>query len=121
VEAGETYYYVATAVASGAQSAYSNQAEATMPKDTTSTALTSSVNPSIYDQSVTFTATVTPSGGTPTGTVTFKDGSTRLGTGTLGSGKATFNTKTLSVASHSITGVYGGSTDFSGSTSPPRR
>jgi len=118
VEAGTTYYYVVTAVASGIQSVYSNQAEATVPKDTSSTALASSVNPSTYDQPVTFTATVTSSGGTPTGTVTFKDGSITLGTGTLGGGKATFAISTLSVASHSIYGVYGGSTDFSGSTSP---
>jgi hypothetical protein len=90
----------------------------TVKHASSSTSLASSLNPSTYDQSVTFTATVTSSGGTPTGTVTFKDGSTTLGTGTLGSGKATFTTKTLSAGSHAITGVYGGSTDFSGSTSP---
>jgi hypothetical protein len=32
--------------------------------------------------------------------------------------KATFSTSTLSVGTHSITAVYGGATDFSGSTSP---
>ena len=48
--------------------------------------LTSSTNPSMFGQSVTFTATVTvaaPGAGTPTGTVTFMDGATTLGTGTL--------------------------------------
>jgi hypothetical protein len=83
----------------------------------TSTSVASSLNPSTFGQSVTFTATVTSSGGTPPGQVTFKDGSTTLGTATLASGKATLATKTLSVGSHSITAVYGGSTDFSGSTS----
>src|SRR5207245_522918 len=47
----------------------------------TTTALTSSANPSIFAQNVVLTATVSPS--TATGTVTFKDGSTSLGTGTL--------------------------------------
>jgi hypothetical protein len=86
----------------------------------TTTSLASSLNPSLFGQSVTFTATVTSTGATltPTGTVTFKDGTTTLGTGSLGSGKATFKTSALSVASHSITAVYGGSTNFSGSTSP---
>src|SRR5579863_9992825 len=69
-------------------------------------------------QPVTLTATVTSNAGTPTGTVTFKDGSTTLGTGTVGSGRqATFTTSTLSVGSHSITAVYGGDNNFSGSTS----
>jgi hypothetical protein len=55
--------------------------------------------------------------GTPTGTVTFKDG-TALGTSTLnGSGTATFITTSLSVGSHSITAVYGGDTLDVGSTS----
>jgi len=84
---------------------------------TTTSKVTSSLNPSKSGQSVTFTATVTSSGGNPPGTVTFKDGSTTLGTGTLSSGKATFSTSSLSVGTHSITAVYGGSTDFSGSTS----
>jgi hypothetical protein len=87
----------------------------------TSTAVTSSVNPSVYGQSVTFTAAVSvvaPGAGTPTGTVTFKDGSTTLGTGTLdASGHATFTTVTLPAATHSITAVYGGDTNFKTSTS----
>src|SRR5439155_1540230 len=68
-------------------------------KANTSTTLSSSVNPSMFGQSVTFTATVaasTPGAGTPSGTVTFKDGTTPLGTGTLnGSGVATLATSTL--------------------------
>jgi autotransporter-associated beta strand protein len=85
----------------------------------TSTALASSANPSVFGQSVTFTATVTSSeSGTPTGTVTFLDGSTTLGTGTLnGSGVATFTTTSLAVASHSITADYDGDTNFASSDS----
>ncbi len=84
------------------------------------TTLTSSLNPSQYNQSVTFTATVaaaSPATGTPTGTVTFKDGGTTLGTGTLSGGVATYSTSTLSIGTHSITAVYGGDTNFTGSTS----
>ncbi len=73
-----------------------------------------------YGDAVTFTATVTVSGGPATGTVTFKDGATVLGTGTLdGAGQATFATSTLAVASHSITATYGGDATFGGSVSAP--
>ena len=51
---------------------------------TSSTAVVSSANPSIFGQTVAFTATVSVSGtSTPTGTVTFFDGGTSLGNGTL--------------------------------------
>jgi hypothetical protein len=87
----------------------------------TTTGLASSVNPSVYGQLVTFTATVTvdsPGTGTPTGTVTFKDGSSILATTTLdASAIATFSFSVLGVANHSITAVYNGDTNFSGSTS----
>jgi hypothetical protein len=84
-------------------------------KSNTTTTLSSSLNPSTYGATVKFTATVTPSAAT--GTVTFKDGSTTLGTGTLSSGKATYSTSTLAVGSHSITAVYGGDSNYNGSTS----
>jgi hypothetical protein len=87
----------------------------------TTVAVVSSLNPSTFGTSVTFTATVSaqaPATGTATGTVTFKDGSTALGTGTLSSGQATFSISTLSVATHSITAVYAGDSNFTGSTSP---
>jgi len=89
-------------------------------QDGTSTALSSSINPSVNGQSVTFTATVTaaaPGSGTPTGSVTFMDGSTALGSATLGSGKASFKTTSLAVGSQAITAVYGGDGNFTTSTS----
>ena len=49
--------------------------------------------------------------------MTFYDGEAPIGTGTLSGGKATLSTKTLAVGSHSITVVYGGDTNFLGSTS----
>ena len=86
----------------------------------TSTTLTSSLNPSTFGQSVTFTATVaviSPGAGTVAGTVTFKDGSTTLGTGTLSGTTATFSTSALTQGSHSITAVYGSTTGLAASTS----
>jgi len=58
-------------------------------------------------------------GVTPSGTVTFEDGPTTLGSGTLNSsGQAMFTTSTLTVGSHSITASYGGDTTFKEGTSP---
>jgi hypothetical protein len=89
--------------------------------DTTVTVASSNHNPATYGQAITFTATVTPTspaGGIPTGTVTFMDGTTVLGTGTLNSAsQATFTTSLLTAGSHSITAVYGGDVDYAGSTS----
>src|SRR5262249_38229733 len=93
-------------------------ANLTITQANSTTTVSSSSSTSVYGQSVTFTATVTSGSGTPTGTVTFLDGSTILGTGTLdATGKATFTTSGLAVANHSITAVYGGSSNFTGSTS----
>jgi hypothetical protein len=83
--------------------------------------ITSSANPSVSSQSVTFTAKITavaPGSGTPTGTVTFMDGATAIGTGTLDeTGTATFTTSSLSVGTHAIAAVYSGDVDFLASTS----
>jgi virginiamycin B lyase len=84
----------------------------------TTTTVTSSANPSILNQPVTFTAIVTAASGTPTGTVTFMDGTTILNTVTLdATGEATYTTNTLSVGDHVISAVYSGGSDFAGSTS----
>jgi hypothetical protein len=84
----------------------------------TTTTVTSSLNPSINKQPVTFTATVTSAAGIPAGTVTFTDKGTTLGTGSLNaSGQTTLTMSKLSVGSHSIAAVYGGNTSFNGSTS----
>ncbi len=83
----------------------------------TTTTLSSSLNPSLAGQSVTFTATVTPQGsGTPTGTVTFVDGSAELLQVALGSsGQAQFVSSTLSVGSHTISAVCSGDANFTSS------
>ncbi len=90
----------------------------TVTQAATSATISSSANPSAYGQSVTFTASVTPAfAGTPTGTITFFDGSPSLGSATLTAGSAQISTSTLSAGSHSITAVYNGDTNFTSSTS----
>src|SRR5207244_4140213 len=90
-------------------------------KANTSSTVASSTNPSVFGRSVTFTATVSavaPGAGTPSGTVDFKDGVATLASGVaLSGGQATFTTSALSVATHSITVVYGGDGNFNTSTS----
>lgn len=77
-----------------------------------------SENPATYGDTVILTASVTGAGPTPTGTVTFKEGATTLGTQTLdGTGSATVSTNGFSAATHSITVVYGGDVNYAPSTS----
>ncbi len=86
---------------------------------TTTTTATFSPSTPVFGQSVTLTATVaSTTTGTPTGTVDFYNGTTLLGTGTLTSGVATFDTTTLPVSStNSITAVYSGDSTFTSSVS----
>jgi hypothetical protein len=79
----------------------------------TTTAVTSSVNPSDFGQSVTFTATVSSGSGTPPGSVQFKDGGTNLGSSqVLVAGVAQLTTSTLAIGSHTITADFGGDANF---------
>ncbi len=92
--------------------------------DPTTTLVTATVNPTVFGESVTFTATVTanaPGSGTPTGKVAFLNGAGAIagcGGVTLAAGVATCTTATLTVGVHSITGVYNGSANYVTSTSP---
>ena len=80
----------------------------------------SSLSPSNYGVSVTFTATVTGPNATPTGTITFLEGATTIGTGTLdGTGKVTMSISSLVVGNHPITVQYGGDSNFTAVTSSP--
>jgi hypothetical protein len=82
----------------------------------TTTSLGSSSPTSTLGQSVTFTATVSPS--TATGTVQFLDGTTPLGTVALSGGSASLTTATLAVGTHAMTAAYSGDTNYASSTSP---
>jgi hypothetical protein len=85
----------------------------TIRKATTTTAISSSQNPSASGQSVTFTVTVAGLyAGTPTGTITFTDNATSLGTAPLSVGTATLTTSSLSHGKHTIKGSYGGDANF---------
>ncbi|MGA2810464.1 MAG: PASTA domain-containing protein [Candidatus Acidiferrum sp.] len=81
-----------------------------------STALTSSLNPAVAGQSVTFTATVSGSG--PTGSVQFYYGDTVIGAPVaLASGAASFTTSTLPIGTDSITAAYSGDSNNAPGTS----
>ena len=88
-------------------------------KAVTNTVLASSLNPSVYGQAVTFTATVTSSVGTPTGTIQLKNGSAVVASGTLTGGKTLISISSLPAGSDSITATYQGSATFAPSTSAP--
>jgi hypothetical protein len=94
----------------------------TISRAATTVALTSSTNPVALGQSMVLTArlgVVAPGAGVPTGAVTFMDGTTVLGTGTLSNGVATLQTASLALGNHALTAVYGGDSNFMGSTSAP--
>ncbi|MDH2427758.1 Ig-like domain-containing protein [Sphaerisporangium sp. TRM90804] len=87
---------------------------------TTTTTVSSSLNPSKEGQCVTFTATVAATGTAilPTGAVVFRSGTRDLGTAQLqGSGQATLTTCELSEGTHTITAVFQGNGSFLTSTS----
>ena len=89
----------------------------TVNRAATTTTVTSGLNPSTFGQTVTFNANVTSSGGTATGTVTFLDGATTLGTANLVNHRGSFTTSALTGGTHSITVAYSGDTSFAPSTS----
>jgi sugar lactone lactonase YvrE len=84
----------------------------------TTTALVAAPNPAVAGQAVVFTATVAPAPtGTPAGSVSFYNGTTLLGMGTVASGIATFTTSSLPTGGLSLTAVYSGNAGSAGSTS----
>jgi hypothetical protein len=92
----------------------------------TVTGIESSDNPSTFGDSVTLTAVVAaadPTAGSPTGSVTFTEGSTVLGTATVatsgGRQQASITVSGLSAGSHAVVATYSGSTTFAPSTSAP--
>ncbi|MGA9884723.1 MAG: Ig-like domain-containing protein [Candidatus Acidiferrales bacterium] len=92
----------------------------TSRRTATSTTLASSTTSIVDGDSVTFTASVTPASGTgtPTGTVTFRDDTAKLGSVTLnGSGVATLTTTVLPIGTDAIIAAYSGDQNFAASTS----
>jgi len=90
----------------------------------TQTMLASSASAALPNLPITLTATVvsnTQNGGAPTGTVTFTDGSTNLGSAPLtavnGNGVATLPATLTALGMHTITASYGGNADLTASNS----
>ena len=117
---------VAAAYAGSAPYAASSSAPLTQVVDAarTRTVVTSSANPSVAGQEVTYTAAVSavsPGSGVPAGTVTFADGTTTIactgGNQTLSSGTATCSVSHAAASARSITATYAGSPGFQASTS----
>ena len=83
-------------------------------KGTPTVGLSATPNPSASGSPVTFTATVSGTGPTATGTVTFKDGATPIcsNVGLNGEGQAQCVTSTLTVGTHSITADYSGDGNY---------
>jgi hypothetical protein len=85
---------------------------------TSTASLVSASNPSNYPDPVTLTATIT-GGVTPaTGTVTFKEGNTVIGTAVADNSVATFSTSTLAVGTHYLVASYAGDSGHAPSASP---
>lgn len=85
----------------------------------TTTTVSSSANPSITAQAITFTAVVAGATGVPTGTVLFKDGASTLCAASLttvgGKAQAACTTSALAAGAHTIAASYGGSAAFGAS------
>jgi hypothetical protein len=87
-------------------------------QESSRTTLSSSVNPSVLNQSVTFTANVlTQFGEAVTGSVTFKLGTTTLAAVPVVSNQATYTLTLTSTGTSSITAEYSGDSNTLGSTS----
>jgi uncharacterized protein (TIGR03437 family) len=88
-------------------------------KNATTVALSASPGPYLVGQPVTLTAMVSGASGlTPTGTVTFLDGTTALGTAQLDTaGKASFTTSSLSPGARGLTAGYAGDANFNSANS----
>src|SRR5208283_430878 len=79
--------------------------------------LTSSLNPSTYEQNVMFKVTVTNSSHTPSGSVNFYDGATLLGNVALTGDSAEISNAILTAGSHTIKAVYSGDSNFKSDSS----
>ncbi len=110
-----TATYSGDSLHSGATATIVQQIVGDLP---TQIALISSSNPGIHGTPVVFTATATSTGGsTPTGAVTWYDGSFSLGTATLVNGAASISTGSLGVGPHTITATLTPGANFTGASS----
>jgi hypothetical protein len=85
----------------------------------TKTTLSASTAAPTLGNPVILTANVAASSGTgqPSGSITFTEGGTLLGTASLASGSASFTTNSLPIGVQAITATYAGDSTYSGSSS----
>ncbi|MDR3437253.1 Ig-like domain repeat protein [Telmatospirillum sp.] len=100
----------------GSASDWQDNPTVTVAKLATTTSLSPSATTPAYGASVTLTATVA-GGSSPSGAVTFMNGATTLGTGTISGTTATLTTASLPAGANSLTAVYAGDAINAGSTS----
>jgi hypothetical protein len=94
------------------------QTIAVQQADTTTTLDISTAAP-LIGEPVTFTVSVTSSAGTPSGSVSIKDGGVTICTVTLSNGTGSCSAPFASGGSHNVTAIYSGAGNFSGSSSQP--
>ena len=111
-----TVVLAASQAASGNFAATEVHASFTVAQAGSATALTSSASAITTGATLTLTAAVTAAG-PATGTVTFLDGTTVLGSATLASGTASYTTTALTAGSHSLSASYGGDANVLASVS----
>jgi hypothetical protein len=87
--------------------------------NTVTVTLTGAPNPVFLKNPITFTASVASPSGTPTGSITFMDGTTPLATVPLSGLTASFTTATLTIGQHTITAIYSGDAVYLPATSAP--
>lgn len=118
VQPAGTYGSTASPAANKNDTYFSGTGTVTVVLLPSTTTLSSNLNPATVGAAVTFTATV--SGGPATGSVTFYDGATALGSSPLnGSLQATLTTSGLSTGTHTITAQYTGDSSYAASSSAP--
>jgi hypothetical protein len=111
-----TASYPATGPYNAATSPVVNETVQTLA---TTLGLTSSVNPVNVNANTVLTATATSTSGTPTGTITFLDGTTVLGTASLNaSGIATITVSFATPGTHPLTASYPATSPYQPATSP---
>jgi len=79
--------------------------------------VTASPNPAFVSNPVTFTVTIPSPTIAPTGTITFYDGETQIGSSAVVNGSATFSTSALTMGAHTISVTYSGDSNYLSSTS----
>jgi uncharacterized repeat protein (TIGR03803 family) len=112
-----TYTYALTC--GGIESGFATLTVSGTSKDTSTTTLTATPNPATVGQSVSLKATVTGSGATPTGSVTYDVTTIALGSANLSSGVATLTASSNGQApgTYPIVANYGGSSTYDASAS----